>query len=201
MSTEVTNLQYRSCVDHGICKPPSNNRYSNPLLDDWPVTNISWNQALTYTHWVGGRLPTEAEWEKACRGTDTRIFPWGNRPPSPQLLNFGSSDGIWTTVGTYPEGKSFYGLMDMAGSVIEWTSTLWGSGEDVLWTPDFLYPYQSDDGREATDAPAEVYRVVRNGAFDNSDIGVFRCTFKQGQPPSTLDIRIGFRVVSSAAPP
>lgn len=201
MATEVTNLQYRSCVTSGACDPPANNRYLNPLLDDWPVSNVSWNQALRYAKWVGGRLPTEAEWEKACRGTDARIYPWGNMLPSPKLLNFSDSDGIWTTVGSYPEGQSFYGLMDMAGSIMEWTSTLWGSGEDALWTPDFFYPYKSDDGREATDAPADVYRVVRNGAFDNSDVGVFRCAFRQGHPPSTVDIRIGFRVVSSAAPP
>jgi len=89
MRTEVTNAQYLRCVDAGTCDPPadSNRRYADAQFADQPVTGITWFQARDYANWVGGRLPTEAEWEKACRGTDGRTYPWGNQEPTGDLLN------------------------------------------------------------------------------------------------------------------
>ena len=126
MSTEVTNAQYLRCVDAGTCDPPadSNRRYADAQFADQPVTGVTWFQARDYANWVGGRLPTEAEWEKACRGTDGRTYPWGNQDPTGDLLNY-SETGLGTsnTVGSYPEGASPYGALDMAGNVWEWTSS------------------------------------------------------------------------------
>ena len=89
MRTEVTNAQYLRCVEAGKCARPANARYDKPQFANQPVTDVDWDQANSYARWVGGRLPTEAEWEKACRGTDAAIYPWGSQPPpSPELLNY-----------------------------------------------------------------------------------------------------------------
>jgi formylglycine-generating enzyme required for sulfatase activity len=121
MRTEVTNEQYKRCVDAGVCDQPSNNRWRREAYAREPVTNLAWERANEYAAWVGGRLPTEAEWEKACRGTDGRIFPWGNEHPSSELLNYYLSglNGV-VPVGSYPPG--IHGLYDMAGNVWEWTA-------------------------------------------------------------------------------
>ena len=107
---------------------------------DHPVTCVSWHDAVAFCKWAGVRLPTEAEWEKAARGTDGRIWPWGNREPNSGVCNFNMTVGDTTPVGRYPDGKSPYGLLDVAGNVWEWTSSLWG--KDVS-KPEFGYPYDA----------------------------------------------------------
>ena len=102
MRTEVTTAQYAGCVDAGACTAPGNSRWRDSQYADRPVTDVNWEQAQTYAEWAGGRLPTEAEWEKACRGDDLRPYPWGDADPSPELLNFDGS-GIGA-VGSYPAG-------------------------------------------------------------------------------------------------
>ena len=102
--TEVTNEQYKRCVDAGACEPPDSLFWDKPRSAKLPVAYVDWNQARTYAEWVGGRLPTEAEWEKACRDTDGRIFPWGDGPPSPERLNYDYNVGGTTDVGAYPSG-------------------------------------------------------------------------------------------------
>ena len=138
MRTEVTNGQYRRCVDAGACAAPNNARWSDPAYADHPVTGVTWPQANDYTAWVGGRLPTEAEWEKACRGTEGGIYPWGDAAPAEGLANFFPNTGGTMAVGSYsPVGDSPYGAADMAGNVWEWTSS----------RPD-PYPYDAGDGRD-----------------------------------------------------
>jgi formylglycine-generating enzyme required for sulfatase activity len=111
---------------------------------------------------LGVGLPSEAEWEKAARGDDGRIYPWGN-PPDPQKANYDETGlGGTSAVGCFPGGASPYGCEEMSGNVWEWTRSLWGKDWEK---PAFDYPYDPADGRENLDAPDNVRRVLRGGAF------------------------------------
>jgi formylglycine-generating enzyme required for sulfatase activity len=181
MQTEVTNAQYKRCVDAKVCETPNNERWQHPRYENHPVTDVTWYQGQAYAKWVGGHLPTEAEWEKACQGTDKRIYPWGNQPPSPQLLNYsGSKKDDTMPVGSYPLGTN--GLYDMAGNVWEWTSS--------VYKP---YPYKADDGRE--DPKAKELRTLRGGSFYYDDY-VVRCAARHTNIDDDRFIDVGVRVVS-----
>jgi formylglycine-generating enzyme required for sulfatase activity len=111
-----------------------------------PVTWVSWDDAVAFCQWLSRspgrfwRLPTEAEWEKAARGDDGRVYPWGNDLPTKELCNFNGNVGDTTSIGQYPAGASPCGALDMAGNVWEWTGS--------LFKP---YPYQPEDGRNSPD--------------------------------------------------
>jgi formylglycine-generating enzyme required for sulfatase activity len=184
MRTEVTNAQYAHCVADGVCQEPNNERWNNADYADHPVTDVNWYQANVYARWAGGRLPSEAEWEKACRTTDRRIYPWGDQEPNDQLLNYNWHVGGTTPVGGYLEGASPYGVLDMAGNVSEWTSSLLGD-----------YPYRLDDGRENVEAPGP--RVVRGGSFGHDAHGV-NCLVRYEVPEDAGGMHDGFRIVMSA---
>jgi formylglycine-generating enzyme required for sulfatase activity len=155
-----------------------------------PVTCVSWHDALVFCRWVGVRLPTEVEWEKAARGADRRLFPWGNEPPDAQRCNYDFTVGDTTPVGSYPLGASPYGLLDMAGNVREWTSTLWGPYAELSA---YAYPYNPADGRENAAAPDDICRVMHQGSFA-STIRNVRCACRHGNPPTHQDRVSGFRV-------
>jgi formylglycine-generating enzyme required for sulfatase activity len=147
---EATSGRYRRCVDRGVCSPPLGPAWRDPARADHPVVIVSWSQAATYCRWAGKRLPTEAEWEKAARGTDGRRYPWGDDFEAGRARAAGSAGT--TAVGGHPAGASPYGVMDMAGNVWEWTAS--------LYRP---YPYVAGDGRE--DAAARGARVNRGGSW------------------------------------
>jgi formylglycine-generating enzyme required for sulfatase activity len=182
LRSEVTNAQYRACVEAGVCEQPESVNWIKTKLAAWPVVNVSWQQAQQYASWKGGRLPTEAEWEKACRGRDGQIYPWGDQPPTPKLANFDYNEGVPVDVGSYPDGASPYGLYDMAGNVWEWTNSL---SKD--------YPYNPQDGRE--DLEAEGVRTLRGGSFSYS-VDCLRCASRLVNYPSNRLFGVGFRLVA-----
>lgn len=183
--TEVTNAQYIKCVNAGVCPAPKNETYNRTEFTHRPVTDVSWYDATTYAGWVGGRLPTEAEWEKACRGTDVRIYPWGNAAPTGELLNYDRPiAGSIRNAGSYPKGKSPYGVLDMAGNVWEWISS-----------EERGYPYVDNDGREGSYGGR---RVLRGGAYYDVAANV-RCAVRISNLPDDRYQGFGFRVVMSAA--
>lgn len=159
--TEVTNAMYDQCVKDDQCIPPSgthsttrNFYYGSIVYDDYPVIFITWEDARTYCSWAERRLPTEAEWEKAARGVDGRVYPWGNDAPNNNLLNYTAAIGDTTEVRKYPNGASPYGALDMAGNVWEWVQD---------WYNETYYrssPTSNPLGPESSD-----YRVQRGGSW------------------------------------
>jgi serine/threonine-protein kinase len=160
--------------------------YGDAAYDNYPVININWDQANAFCVWAGKRLPTEAEWEKAARGSsDTRKYPWGDAAPDSTLVNYNDNVGDTTAVGSYPAGASPYGVMDMAGNVWEWVNDWWQ--ED----------YYSVSPSSNPQGPATGYgRVLRGGSWGYGDLSV-RSTYRDNVRPVYWDINGGFRCVRS----
>jgi formylglycine-generating enzyme required for sulfatase activity len=124
--TQITNAMFTECVNAEVCKYSVNNKTDPAFQDseyaDHPVVYITWGMAQTYCGWTGGRLPTEAEWEKAARGPRGAMFSWGNEIPTEMKFasNINNMIGDTTPVGLFLYGSSYYGVMDMGGNVREW---------------------------------------------------------------------------------
>jgi formylglycine-generating enzyme required for sulfatase activity len=194
----VTNGQYRAFVLGTGREAPEGwaNRAPPRGVEDHPVVNVSWYDARDYCQWLSEvterrySLPSEAEWEKAARGTDGRIYPWGNQWDTTRCNSTESNLGKTTSVHTYPQGASPYGLLDMAGNVWEWTRSLWTTNAG---RSEYRYPYRPTDGRENLDAGREVLRVWRGGAFDYS-LRHARCAVRGRYGPCLRGSSFGFRV-------
>jgi len=180
--TTVTNRQYRQCISAGACEG-SINRYSE---DDLPAVNVSWFDAMDYCTWAGGRLPTEAEWEKGARGTDGRLFPWGDSPPTCDQANYKNCyNSKEIPVGMLPAGASPYGALDMVGNVWEW---IWD------WYDSGYYAISPDENPTGPASADEPYRVQRGGSFE-SNPGDLYVTLRSRSGPEKSDYRKGFRCV------
>ncbi|MFN8386655.1 MAG: SUMF1/EgtB/PvdO family nonheme iron enzyme [Anaerolineales bacterium] len=182
---KVTNSQFAYCVAMGKCAPPNtdkNKGYGDYAKANHPVTGVNYEQAAAYCSFVHGRLPTEAEWEKAARGPDGNIYPWGDAVPTCDLANFGPCEYKTSSVVDHPAGQSYYEALDMAGNVYEWTAD-WYDAKYYSTSPT-EDPLGPDLGNKRSvrssgfDSPAYETESARRFAFNpvlqETNLG-FRC--------------------------
>ena len=205
--TEVTNEMYARCVADNACTPPMEvfshsreNYFDNPEYSDYPVIFVKRINAIEYCQWVGARLPSEAEWEKAARGENGNLYPWGNefdcsagnfddevifdKPVVPGGPHCDGFEDDTSPVGNYPSGASPYGALDMAGNVWEWVSSI------------FLpYPYNAMDGRE--DLSSKVDHILRGGANGSTEDRLRTAERYSHFFPTGYHIQFGFRCADS----
>jgi formylglycine-generating enzyme required for sulfatase activity/tRNA A-37 threonylcarbamoyl transferase component Bud32 len=224
--TEVTAKAYGECADASECeKPPQDVEWSGITpearatfrelctarkkeLADHPINCVDWQMASKYCAWKKARLPTEAVWEFAARGTSQRDYPWGDDPPSAKRLNacgtecsswaaqhgqtlgsmFTEDDGFFATapVGSYPDGASALGVVDLAGNVWEWTSDYYG-------------PYSADDQVDPKGPANGDERVIRGGAFNGASPDWAKPSYRYHSKPDTYNHAIGFRCAATPA--
>ncbi|MEK7443198.1 MAG: SUMF1/EgtB/PvdO family nonheme iron enzyme [Chloroflexota bacterium] len=165
---------------------------------DHPAVNVSWRHAVWFCNWLSERteknfcLPSEAQWEKAARGDDGRVYVWGDEWDGRKANTMDGGARMTTRVGMYsPQGDSVFGVTDMLGNVWEWTSSVWGKDSTQA---KFKYPYGADDGREDLNWGDEYLRVIRGGAF-NYDKTFARCAMRYRDAPYNWYWNLGFRVV------
>ena len=189
---EVTNHQYQQfVVATGHRKPGLPSRYAKSGAKvrgiNQPIVYVSWDDAEAYCRWKGKRLPTEAEWEKAMRGTDGRLWPWGDkeRPDGANWARVQDGHEVSARVGTFPLDKSPYGVMDGAGNVMEWVAD---------WYDETYYKNSSDQNPPSPEYGT--YRVLRGGGYTTTG-GDVRITSRSKMMPDFRDETIGFRCAIS----
>lgn len=200
--TEVTNAQFRLCVQAGACAPPveissyhRESYYDSDRFDSYPVIWVRWEQAERYCDWAGGRLPTEAEWEYAARGPNNTVFPWGDEFDGTKLnycdlncdnglADISFDDGFADTapVGTYPSGESWCGALDMAGNVREWVADWFGY-------------YEARDQKNPNGPINGQSRIPKGGSWLDT-VDDVRSTNRGENSPDYSRHKVGFRCVS-----
>ena len=189
---EVTVAAYRACVEAGACSEPDPCNWARPDADDHPINCVDWEQAQAYCAWVGKRLPTEAEWEKAARGTDERTYPWGEDEPDCTRAVIVSDEGEGCggggthPVGSRPAGASPYGALDMIGNVEEWVSDWFDSAA-----------YAESSGVNPQGPEQGSHRIVRGGTWRSSDPRTTRAAWRWGNVPAVRYEAGGFRCAKS----
>jgi formylglycine-generating enzyme required for sulfatase activity len=208
--TEVTNAQYAACEAAGVCAPPAfegplfrdapeelklSNYYQDPADADKPMIFVTWTDADTFCQWAGLTLPTEAQWEKAARGTDGRTYPWGEEI-SCNKANYGVCGTGFMAAGSYPEFSSPYGALNMGGNVAEWVADWYGSTYYGM-SPD-SNPTGPESGRS---------RITRGGYLDVQEVywgyGIpnpekyARTSDRASGNPTASSFTIGFRCAAT----
>jgi formylglycine-generating enzyme required for sulfatase activity len=191
-ATEVTQAAYGKCVDAGTCAAPTCKKGRDAGWDPvarsrYPVVCVDWSEARAFCAFVGKRLPTEAEWEKAARGAEGAIYPWGNAEPTCELANYADCDkGGPEPVGSYPKNRSPYGALDMAGNVWEWVAD---------W---HLSAYYNASPAKNPEGPVEgKHKVVRGGSFKFS-IDLLTSAERTYDDPTVRYEHIGIRCAKDA---
>ena len=201
--TEVTNAMYSRCRFDGVCAYPiKGGSYNEEFYHDrgeysnYPVIYVDWNMAKVYCEWAGRRLPTEAEWEKAARGTDERIYPWGNDVPNTSLVNYNYLGlSFWWkkydtfSVNNYSNSASPYGAKNMAGNVWEWVND---------WYDNTYYDSSPISNPSGPDSGQ--YRVLRGGSWSSRNNNEIRTSKRLSKAPDLSANDIGFRCATSATP-
>lgn len=206
--TEVTNGQYTRCVAAGGCNPPKSaasatrpSYYGNTAFTDYPVIDITSQDAAAYCTWAGAGLPTEGQWEYAARGPDARRYPWGNDFDGSRLnycdanctepwndAGFNDARNDTAPVGSYPTGASWCGALDMAGNVWEYVA-------------DWYAPYAAASQSNPTGPPTGTVRMVRGGSWDHEPCdarSAYRTWFDPADISGEWEITPGFRCAQSA---
>ena len=185
--TEVTNSMYAFCVSVGACAPPAQELgtpvYDNPVYANYPVVGVTWDMAANYCSWIGGSLPTEAQWEKAARGSTGAQYPWGNTDPSCDVGNFAGCVGALTDVTKYVDGASPYGVLDLSGNVFEWVNDFYGENY-----------YDNAPSKDPTGPDSGDMRVVRGSGFE-TDIGQAGSAIRHPAGNAYHNRDLGFRCV------
>jgi eukaryotic-like serine/threonine-protein kinase len=190
-TAEVTNARYQACVDDGGCTTPRQSGsftrgsyFGNPEFAEFPVVNVTFDQAAAFCAAEGKRLPTEAEWEYAATGGDGRRFPWGNEF-DPALVPSDAGDTV--AVNSFPGNASPFGAVDMAGNVLEWVADFYDNR------------FYAVSPEENPQGPANGnQRVMRGGSFGNADESLYTTTRRYNKPASTAEEDVGFRCAQSA---
>ena len=205
---EVTNGMYGLCVKAGSCRQPkltnSDNRveyFGTVEFQDYPVVHVTWYDANAYCQWAGRRLPTEAEWERAARGDDMRTFAWGDEPPNAKNSNSLNIVGDTSRVGSYAEGASQFGALDMTGNVWEWVAD--------YYRPSYYAESPAVNPTGPAEDPGNHLRVIRGGSYQDDllDLRVPNRGYEVGPNPSLLptddayyghsSAKIGFRCANN----
>jgi formylglycine-generating enzyme required for sulfatase activity len=198
--TEVSNAAYADFVAEDSHPPPPAavppqpdswiGAAPPPGYEDFPVVRVSWEDAREYCHWKGKALPTEAQWEKAARGTDGRIYPWGNKWDPSRANSSQTPDGAARSVSSFVDGKGPYEVLNMSGNVAEWVTD---------WYAEDAYNFMQE--RNPTGPPPSNKRVVRGGSFIEVP-ALLRTSTRIGWPPRPLNLAasnfIGFRCAVTA---